>query len=310
MNHEYYMSKAIELAKRGDKRTKTNPFVGCVIVKDNKIIGEGFHEIFGSHHAEINAINSCKEDLENSTLYVTLEPCCHHGKTPPCTEAIIKNKIKKVVIGDLDSNPLVKNKSIDILKKNNIEVITGILSNECKKINKVFHYNQNSKLPYVKLKYAMSLDGKINLESKEYLTNLKSREYVHSDRIKYDAIMIGINTLISDNPMLNSRLENVEDWQQPIRIICDTNLKIPLDSNIVLSSKKYKTIVATCSNNLDKIKLLNDLGIQVLVCESKNNLINIKDMLSKLYNQFDISNIYLEVGSKLCLLYPSDAADE
>ena len=300
MNHNYYMNKAIELALKANKKLiKSNPFVGCVIVKNNEIIGEGFHEIFGENHAEINAINNATQDLEGSTLYVTLDPCCHFGKTPPCTDAIIKNKIKTVVIGDSDSNPLVKNKSIEILKANNIKVITGVLFKECHALNKVFHYNQITNYPYVKLKYAMSVDGKINLRSNEYLTCLKSREQVHKDRMNYDAIMVGINTVVVDDPLLTVRHVPIEDNYQPIRIICDTNLKISLDSQIIKTASQYKTIIATCSNNYNKIELLNNLNVSVVICKSNNNLIDLNDLLMKLYKEFNISNIYLEGGSKL-----------
>ena len=232
MIKEEYMRRAIELAKRATGFTNPNPLVGVVIVKEDRIIGEGYHEKCGQLHAERNAFASLKESAEGATLYVTLEPCCHYGKTPPCTEAIVENKIARVVIGSRDPNPLVAGKGVRFLREHGIEVIEDYLREECDRINPVFFHYITTKMPYVVLKYAMTADGKtatVTGDSK-WITNDASRMKVQHMRHRYMGIMAGIGTVLADDPMLNVRVERLKS---PIRIICDSNLRIPLDSQIV-----------------------------------------------------------------------------
>ncbi|MEG0857216.1 MAG: bifunctional diaminohydroxyphosphoribosylaminopyrimidine deaminase/5-amino-6-(5-phosphoribosylamino)uracil reductase RibD [Terrisporobacter sp.] len=292
-----YMKRGIELAKGGMGFVNPNPMVGAVIVKDGEIIGEGYHEEYGQLHAERNAIANCKESLSGSTMYVTLEPCCHYGKTPPCTEAIIKSGIKKVVIGSVDPNLLVSGKGIEILRKNDIEVVENVLKEECDKLNEVFFHYIKTKIPYVVMKYAMTMDGKIatyNGKSK-WITGEEARESVHRDRHKYSGIMIGIGTVLADNPMLNCRIENTKN---PVRIICDTNLSMPLGSNIVNTANYIPTIIATCCEDKVKQDEYINKGCKVIPVPKKDNYIDLTILMSKLGEE-KIDSILLEGGAAL-----------
>lgn len=292
---EKYMKRALDLAKKGEGRTSPNPMVGCVIVKDDRIIGEGYHEKYGELHAERNAFKNCSESAEGATLYVTLEPCCHHGKTSPCTDAIIENKIKRVVIGTLDTNPLVGGKGMELLKQAGIEVTLGILEDECKSINEIFFHYTSTKRPFVALKYAMTLDGKIACYTGDsmWITNKKSRELVHKLRNKYSAIMVGVNTVIYDDPMLNCRIEGGAD---PVRIVCDSNLRIPLESKIVKTAKDIRTIVACTVKESSKIELLMNNGVEILVTSGKT--VNLDEVLQYLANN-NIDSVFVEGGGVL-----------
>lgn len=192
------MKRAIELAKLGVGWVNPNPLVGAVIVKNDEIIGEGYHEKYGELHAERNALKNCVKSAEGATMYVTLEPCCHHGKTPPCTDAIIKSKIKKIIVGSNDPNQLVSGKSFQILRNKGIEVVEEFMKEECDSINKVFFHYITKKTPYVVLKYAMTLDGKIatKVGKSKWITGEKSRKNVHFDRHRFSGIMVGVNTVI------------------------------------------------------------------------------------------------------------------
>ena len=232
MSDAEYMKLAIELAKKGAGYVNPNPMVGAVIVKDNRIIGQGYHETFGGMHAERNALKNCRESPIGSTLYVILEPCCHYGKTPPCTEIIIASGITRVVVGTLDCNPIVSGKGVKILEKNNIQVDVGILEKECQQLIKVFRKYVTKHIPYVFMKYAMTLDGKIATYTNQskWVSGEEARKQVHQLRHKVTAIMVGVNTVIQDNPLLTCRLEN---GKNPIRIVCDTNLRTPITSKII-----------------------------------------------------------------------------
>ena len=305
MNNEQYMKRAIQLALQAEGKTSPNPLVGAVIVKDNKIIGEGFHRQYGQLHAEREAIKDCYSkgnNPQNATIYVTLEPCCHFGKQPPCTHAIVEAGISKVVIGSADPNPLVAGKGIKFLQENNIQVEENFLKDECAAINKIFFHYITTKTPYVAIKYAMTMDGKIATKTgkSKWITSEQARNHVHTLRNKYSAILVGINTVLQDNPMLNCRIPN---GKNPIRIICDSSLKIPLDSNIVQTAKEIPTIVATCQNPSaeqdasKKIKQLSDFGVETIVlpCKDKVNL----NLLMKILSDKKIDSILIEGGSEI-----------
>ena len=213
-----YMERAIALAKKGIGFTSPNPMVGAVIVKDGRVIGEGYHEHCGELHAERNAIASLTESAEAATMYVTLEPCCHHGKTPPCTEAIIEQKIGKVVIGSRDPNPQVAGKGVGQLREAGIEVVEDFLREECDAINPIFFHYITTKRPFVAMKYAMTMDGKIatQIGESKWITGETAREHVHTLRHAYKGIMAGIGTVLKDDPMLNCRMPG---GVNPIRII-------------------------------------------------------------------------------------------
>lgn len=294
---EQYMKKAIELAKKGVGKVNPNPLVGAVVVKNGEVIGTGFHEEYGKEHAEVNAINSCTQDVRGSTIYVTLEPCCHYGKTSPCTDLIIKSGIKRVVVGCVDNNPVVSGNGIKELEKNNIEVKVGVCKEECIELNEIFFYSNANKKPFVVMKYAMTLDGKIATRSgdSKWITGEISRKDVHRTRNKLSAIMIGIGTVLKDDPILTCR---VEDGRNPIRIICDSNLRIPLDSKISKTAEDVKTIIATISNNGDKIKKLEQKGLKIMRVKEKDERLDLNDLMKKLWKE-KIDSILLEGGSEL-----------
>ncbi len=241
--HETYMRQALELAKKGEGRTSPNPMVGCIAVKDGRTIAAGYHEAYGGYHAERNALLRCQEDLAGAELYVTLEPCCHHGKTPPCTDIIIEKGIRKVYVGCLDPNPKVAGKGAQILQDHGISVETGILEPECRALNEVFFHYMETHMPFLAMKYAMTLDGKIACASgdSKWVTGEESRAYVQRLRNRYRGIMAGIGTVLADDPLLNCRMEG---GRYPVRIICDSNLRIPLGSQIVKTAPQYETILA------------------------------------------------------------------
>ncbi|MDE6182331.1 MAG: bifunctional diaminohydroxyphosphoribosylaminopyrimidine deaminase/5-amino-6-(5-phosphoribosylamino)uracil reductase RibD [Eubacteriales bacterium] len=297
MNDLEYMKIAIKLARKGAGYVNPNPMVGAIIVKDNKIIGQGYHEYYGGLHAEQNAIKNCKVSLKGASLYVTLEPCCHYGKTPPCTEVIIKNGISNVIIGTLDPNSIMAGKSVEILRKNGINVKVGILEDECKKLIKIFQKFITTKHPFVLMKYAMTMDGKIATYTNQskWISGEQAREQVHNLRNSFSAIMVGVNTVIQDNPLLTCRLEN---GKNPIRIICDTNLRTPLKSQIVKTSKSILTYIATNCDDIARRGPYEKYGCKFIYVEKKNNHIDIKKLMTILGNM-GIDSILLEGGSTL-----------
>lgn len=296
---EIYMQRAIELAKLGEGWCHPNPKVGAVIVKDDRIIGEGFHERYGQLHAERNAIKSLSESAEGATIYVTLEPCCHQGKTPPCTEAIIENKIKRVVIGSKDPNPKVFGKGVEQLKAAGIEVVEDFMKDECDELNPVFFHYIQTKTPYVTLKYAMTMDGKIATRTgaSKWISGEASREYVHFMRHANMGILSGIGSVIADDPMLNSRLPDTKD---PVRIICDDKLRIPLDSQIVKTSKSIETIVACAYSDDAKIPearqmALEAAGISIINVPGKDGHVDIKRLM-EILGKKGIDSVLVEGG--------------
>lgn len=247
MNHEFYIKRCLQLGKNGIGTTRPNPSVGAVIVHDNKIIGEGFTSPYGESHAEVNAINSVKKQelLQKSTMYVTLEPCSHFGKTPPCSDLIVRKKIPNVVIGCIDTNSLVSGKGVERLKKGGCNVIVGILEEECLKHHKRFFAVQNKKRPYIILKWAETQDGFIapatkNGQQPVWISNKYSQQMVHKWRAEEHTILVGTNTVIADNPQLTVRSYS---GNNPIRVVLDKNLRLPKNSNVF--DKNVTTIVFT-----------------------------------------------------------------
>ena len=299
---EEYMRRALELARKGEGHTSPNPMVGCVVVKDGRIISEGYHEKYGEFHAERNALTRCTEDTAGADLYVTLEPCCHQGKTPPCTDIIIEKKIARVFVGSMDSNPLVAGKGVQILRDHGIYVETGILDAECRKLNEVFYHYIATKTPFVVMKYAMTLDGKIACATgdSKWVTGEIARTQVHRMRGRYRGIMVGIGTVLADDPMLNCRVEGGVD---PVRIICDSNLHIPTESQIVKTASDIETIVACSQEALEserkqeKIRRLKGAGIQIIGTEGAHG-VNLVELMKKLGGQ-NIDSILLEGGGTL-----------
>ncbi len=292
-----YMERAIELAKRARGFTSPNPMVGAVIVKDGKVIGEGYHERCGELHAERNALASLTESAEGATIYVTLEPCCHYGKTPPCTEAIIEHKLAKVVIGSRDPNPLVSGKGAAILRKAGIEVVEDFMREECDAINPIFFHYITTKRPYVAMKYAMTMDGKIATRTgaSKWITGEAARNHVQTLRHAYKGIMVGIGTVLADNPMLNCRMQGGID---PVRIVCDTHLRIPMDCQIVQTADTIETILATSTNEKEKIDQLIKKGVQILQIPEKDGCIDL-NLLMQTLGEKGIDSILLEGGGRL-----------
>lgn len=304
MYHEKYMQIALELAEKGMGFVNPNPMVGAVIVKNGEIIGRGWHRKYGCLHAEREAFADCDSkgiDCTGADMYVTLEPCCHHGKTPPCTEAVINHKISHVYIGSSDPNPLVAGKGIKNLREHGIEVTESILKDKCDELNEIFFHYITTGRPFVTMKYAMTMDGKIACYTGEskWITSEESRMNVQKERLRHSAIMVGIGTVLADNPMLTCRLENSHN---PIRIICDTHLRIPLDCNIVNTAKEVPTIIATASHDVRQLSTLDVLGCHIMLLDEINGHINLNQLITKLTKRKDIDkidSILLEGGGEL-----------
>lgn len=290
--HDKYMHRCLELAVRGLGKVAPNPMVGCVIVGENGIIGEGYHDKFGGPHAEINAINSVdnKEALKGATLYVNLEPCAHHGKTPPCTDAIIASGIKKVIVGSIDPNPEVKGKGIAKLKEAGIEVETGVLEKDCAEVNKRFLTFYEKKRPFIILKWAQTSDGFIDRKrSKDEIpakiTQDEAEIMVHLWRSQEQAIMVGTHTVIMDNPRLTTRKIS---GPSPVRVILDRTLKIPSTANIF--DKSAPTFIFT-----EEQKHVNNSAEYINVVFDTKLLLS---MLAELYKR-NIQSVIVEGGEKL-----------
>ena len=297
MTDQDYMGLALELAERGRGYVNPNPMVGAVVVKDGRIIGKGYHQRYGELHAERNALADCSESAEGATIYVTLEPCCHYGKTPPCTDAIIENKIARVVVGSSDPNPLVAGKGIRILREHGIQVDEHVREAECLALNRVFfHYIQNG-TPYVVMKYAMTLDGKIATVTgaSRWITGEAARERVHESRHAYRSIMAGVGTVLADDPMLNCRLPG---RRSPVRIVCDTHLRTPPAAQLVRTAGEYETILATSCADEAAAAPYREAGCKVLVLPEENGHICLPELMRQVGKE-GIDSILLEGGGTL-----------
>ena len=299
MTDQDYMRRAIALAQQAVGRTNPNPMVGAVVVKDGRIIGEGYHRRIGGLHAERNALAACTEPAEGATIYVTLEPCCHYGKTPPCTEAIIENKLAKVVIGSRDPNPKVAGKGVKILREAGIEVVEDFLREECDAVNPVFFQYIRKKEPYIALKYAMTADGKIAANSgrSQWITGERARAHVHELRNYYKGILVGIGTVLADDPMLTCRLP---EGRNPVRIIMDSQLRIPVECRLCNSTDQAPVIVACVESedqeSFDKKKAeLESKGVEVLIVPSADDEVSIPELLKRL-GEMEIDGILVEGG--------------
>ncbi|MGD6858656.1 MAG: bifunctional diaminohydroxyphosphoribosylaminopyrimidine deaminase/5-amino-6-(5-phosphoribosylamino)uracil reductase RibD [Enterobacteriaceae bacterium] len=303
--NKFYLNKAIKLAKKGMNNTSPNPRVGCIIVKDNLIIGKGYHRRYGEDHAEIMAIKNAKKNTKNSTIYITLEPCCHKGKTPPCTKAIIKSGIKKAIISTIDPNPKVSGKGIKELKKNGVLVKYGILEKKSKKLNKGFIKRMKTGLPFVILKLALSIDGKISTISGEskWITSYESRQDVQKLRFYSDAILSTSNTILNDNPKLNIRYKDLpkkikkayNKKKNPIKIIIDSNNKIHENLNFIKDKSEVWLI------RLKKDKKSFPKNVKQIIVKSKSsekNKIDLKKLI-KFLGKKKINTLLIECGSKL-----------
>jgi diaminohydroxyphosphoribosylaminopyrimidine deaminase/5-amino-6-(5-phosphoribosylamino)uracil reductase len=297
LSDETYMKLALAYAKKGCGWVNPNPMVGAVVVKEGRVIGAGYHRRYGGLHAERNALTSCTESPQGATLYVTLEPCCHFGKNPPCTDAILQSGIRRVVIGSTDPNPLVAGKGIQILRDHGIEVTEGVLREACTTLNEVFFHFIQARTPYVVMKYAMTMDGKIATRSgqSKWITDEAARQRVQEDRHRYSGIMVGIGTILTDDPLLTCRLP---DGKNPVRIICDSRLRTPLNSRVVQTAGQVPTILATCSSNEACARPYREAGCEVLVLPSKAGHVDLQELMTVL-GEKQIDSILLEGGGTL-----------
>lgn len=291
---EKLMKRALELAKKGEGKVNPNPLVGALVVKDGKIIGQGYHQEYGGPHAEVSALCDAGDETKGADLYVTLEPCTHHGKTPPCVNKVIESQVKKVFIGSRDPFPEVNGKGIDTLREAGIAVEEGIREEEAKKFNEIYFKYITTGKPFVMLKMAMTLDGKIATRTgdSKWISNEESRKFVHSLRNKYSSVLIGINTVLKDDPRLNVRLV---DGVDPLRIVLDSEGKIPLKAKIITEKSEAKTIIATTKIPKEKEKALAEFNVLVWKLDEKNGRVNLSSLLERLSRE-KIDSVIVEGG--------------
>lgn len=295
-----YMQLALDLAASALGNTNPNPVVGAVLVKNGVIVGTGLHRKAGEPHAEVHAFNMAGEHAEGATLYVTLEPCSHFGKTPPCANLVVKSKVARVVVATRDPNPEVAGRGIRLIEDAGIKVDVGVLEEEAIKLNERFIHNMLTSHPFVISKFAMTLDGKIATQNghSKWITGEEARGHVHEIRNKVDAILVGIGTVIADDPQLTTRLKT-GDGKNPIRVILDSQLRIPLEAK-VLNTTEAKTIIVTSTSNVDseKAETLQEKGVTILFVEKKANRLNLEQMLDELY-KLGITDILVEGGGEV-----------
>lgn len=299
MTDKEYMTIALDLAKKGMGRTNPNPMVGAVIVKNGNIIAKGYHKVIGGDHAEVDAFKNASEDVSGATMYVTLEPCSHYGKTPPCAKAIIESGIKKVVVAMQDPNEKVAGKGIAMLKQAGIEVVVGVLEDKAVELNEIFLHYITKKRPFVVMKTASTLDGKIACctGDSRWVTGKEAREYTHRLRDRLSGIMVGIGTVLADDPSLTTRLNG--EGQDPVRIVVDSHGRIPLDSKVICSDSKAKVIIATTDAiTREKEQSLVDLGAIIIKAGSDDGRVDLAKLMDRLY-ELEIDSVLLEGGGQL-----------
>jgi diaminohydroxyphosphoribosylaminopyrimidine deaminase/5-amino-6-(5-phosphoribosylamino)uracil reductase len=295
------MTAAIRLARKGRGMVSPNPLVGAVIVQGNKIVGSGYHHFYGGPHAEVYALKNARARARGADLYINLEPCCHHGKTLPCTDALIKSGIRRVFIGITDPNPLVSGRGIRKLRKAGIEVETGIQQKECRLLNEAFIKFITKKIPFAVLKLAATLDGKIATATGDsrWISGDDARRLVHRLRSEADAVLVGSGTVIADDPQLTVRHYARAHRKNPVRIIVDSRLRTPLSSQLIQTAHEIKTIIATTKQApKSKIAKIKQCGVEVVVVSSRNSRVDLKRLMRYLAAQ-GIAYVLLEGGSEL-----------
>lgn len=292
-----YMRLALELAARGRGWTAPNPMVGAVLVKEGRIIGQGWHRRAGQPHAERNALGACTEDPRGAVLYVTLEPCCHYGRQPPCTAAILEAGIRRVVVGSGDPNPLVAGKGLQLLRAGGVAVTEHVLEPECRALNQVFFHYITTRRPFVVMKYAMTMDGKIAAYTgaSRWITGEEARAHVHTQRHRFTAIMAGVGTVLADDPLLTCRMEG---GKNPVRIICDTRLRTPLTARVVATARQIPTILATCGPDPERRSAYEAAGCRILALGERNGRVDLRELMERL-GQEAIDSVLLEGGGTL-----------
>jgi diaminohydroxyphosphoribosylaminopyrimidine deaminase/5-amino-6-(5-phosphoribosylamino)uracil reductase len=297
MNDEYWMRRVLRLAEKGRGSTSPNPMVGAILVKDGKVVGEGYHAKAGEAHGEIVALQQSGEEARGAILYLNLEPCTHYGKTPPCAPRVIEAGVKRVVIGMEDPNPLVKGKGIAILRKAGLDVEVGILEKECRRLNEAFFKYMTEREPFVILKVAATLDGKLATRDgdSKWISGEASRRFVHKLRGQVDGVVVGIGTVLTDDPLLTARIRGGRD---PYRIVLDSRLKIPEGAKVIGTSPSKAIIVVTELAPKDKIERLEKKGVKILMVDSKEGRVNLKSCLSKL-GEIGMTSLMVEGGSQV-----------
>lgn len=297
MNDDFYMSLALDMAERAMGQTGINPVVGCVVVKEGRLVGVGTHLARGTPHAEVHALNMAGKEAEGSTVYVTLEPCSHYGRTPPCAERLIAERVKRVVVAAEDPNPLVAGRGITMLRAAGIQVEAGVLRDRSRELNRAFMKYITTGLPYVTLKTASTLDGKIASKTgdSKWISNETARERVHTLRHRHQAIMVGVSTVIADDPLLTTRLS--VDGLNPIRIVVDSKLRIPLQSRLLQDDAAPVLILTTEQGDDEKREALERLGAEVIYC-GEGPRVDLLQALTRL-GQKEIGSILLEGGGTL-----------
>ena len=297
MEDRDYMALALELAERGAGWTCPNPMVGAVIVKDGRIIGQGYHQRCGALHAEREALAACQSDPCGATLYVTLEPCCHQGRQPPCVDAILAAGIRRVVVGCTDPNPLVGGRGIALLREHGVVVAVGVMEEACRELNRFFFHYILTHRPYVVMKYAMTMDGKIAAYTGDakWITGEAAREHVHRLRHRCRGILVGVGTVLADDPMLNCRLPGGRD---PVRIICDTHLRTPLTARVVTTAGEIPTILATCETAPGRCRPYEAAGCRVLTLPAREGRVDLGALLDQL-GGLEMDSLLLEGGGGL-----------
>lgn len=293
-----YMSLALELAEKGRGKVEPNPMVGAVVVKNGLAVGKGYHQAFGGPHAEVFALGEGREACAGATLFVSMEPCAHYGKTAPCVDAIIKAGIKEVVLAIIDPNPITSGKGMRKLRDAGIDVKLGIMESQAAKLNAPFLKLMQKGLPYVTVKWAMSLDGKIATHAGDsrWISSEESREYVHKIRGQVDGIMVGINTVQRDDPLLTCRIEG---GRNPRRIIIDSNAVLPLNSRLINTIQESELFIAVGSNApQERIEKLRQLGCKIISAGNVNGLVDMK-MLFQLLGKMNLTNVLVEGGSRV-----------
>jgi diaminohydroxyphosphoribosylaminopyrimidine deaminase / 5-amino-6-(5-phosphoribosylamino)uracil reductase len=297
-HQEQWMRRALELAGKAAGRTSPNPMVGAVIVKNSRVIAEGYHKKVGRPHGEIEALRKAGKRARGAQMFVNLEPCCHQGRTPPCTDAIIESGIKEVFVGMRDPNPVVAGKGIRQLKRAGVAVHSGLLKSECLRFNEVFVKYIQTGVPFVILKSALSLDGKIATSTGEsqWITGPEARERVHRMRDQVDAILVGAGTVLKDNPRLTTRLKKGKG-HNPARVILDARAEIPLKARVFQHANRDRIIYVTTSQaSALRVNRLKDRGVDIQVIPERNAHISLIKLL-KLLGQMEITSVLLEGGS-------------
>jgi len=300
VSDERHMRAALALARRGLGRTSPNPLVGAVIVRDGVVIGQGYHRRFGGPHAEVNAVRDAGDDISGATLYVTLEPCCHRGKkTPPCLDMLLAHGLRRVVVGTPDPNPQVNGRSIRTLRERGIETRVGVLADECERLNEVYFKFVRTGRPFVTLKWAQTIDGRIAAATGDsrWISSEPSLQYAHRLRSFHDAVLVGIGTVMSDNPRLTVRLVK---GRSPVRIVADSRLRIPLGAAVLQEQDVARTIVvSTRPAAEDMLSSLTRMGIQIVTAEKdEQGRIDLSDLLAAL-GKMGISSVLVEGGAAI-----------